>query len=242
MNRELRCELVIKELDAQRLLMIEVSTGRVGIDSANAQYTERHQRLRRELNSLGLDYAVPYDDLWRWYGKWSSGGLATYQSRREYISDLFRPIIEAVRQRSGLHGARVFQEPTGWAKVDSTLDLIRGRLGQAKTEVEWQGVGHACREALIDLAQCVYDPVKHPTIDSVTPSETDAKRRLEAYLSVELGGGGADEARKHAKAALDLANNLQHRRTATFRDAALCAEATTSVVNIVAIISGRRNP
>jgi hypothetical protein len=236
-------ELLIKELDAQRLLMITVSTGRgPGIDSANDEYVERHELLRRELKSLALDYPVPFDDLWRWHGKWSSGDLPTWKSRREYISDLFGPIMEAVRQRSELHGARMFPEPTGWAKVDSTLDLIRRRLEQAKTEAEWQSVGHACREVLIDLAQSVYEPTKHPTSDGVTPSSTDADRQLQAYLNIELGGGSNEAARRHAKAALAFAEALQHRRTATFRDAALCAEATTSVVNLSAIISGRRNP
>jgi len=47
--------------------------------------------------------------------------------------------------------------------------------------------------------------------------------------------------RKHAKVSLTLANDLTHRRTAEFRDAAMCAEATNSVVNIIAIISGRRD-
>ena len=49
-------------------------------------------------------------------------------------------------------------------------------------------------------------------------------------------------ARRHAKASLDLANELQHQRTAAFRKAALCAEATASVVNIIAILSGVRDP
>ena len=45
----------------------------------------------------------------------------------------------------------------------------------------------------------------------------------------------------NARAALSLANDLQHHRTADYREAALCAEATISVVNIAAIISGRRD-
>jgi hypothetical protein len=63
---------------------------------------------------------------------------------------------------------------------------------------------------------------------------------LEAFLSVELAGGDHAAARKHAKAAFDLANELQHKRTAAFRDTALCTEAALSVVRIVAILSGRR--
>ena len=64
---------------------------------------------------------------------------------------------------------------------------------------------------------------------------------LDAYVAVELEGGANEGARRHAKAALALANDLQHHRTADFRKAALCAEASISVVNIVAILSGRRD-
>jgi len=59
---------------------------------------------------------------------------------------------------------------------------------------------------------------------------------------VELAGAGNATARRHERAAFDLANGLQHDRAATFRDAALCAEATLSVIRIVAVVSGRREP
>ena len=63
---------------------------------------------------------------------------------------------------------------------------------------------------------------------------------LEAFFSAELQGGANVEARTHAKGALRLALALQHKRTADFRMAALCAEATSSVVNILAVLGGRR--
>ena len=46
--------------------------------------------------------------------------------------------------------------------------------------------------------------------------EADSRR----YLAVELAGGSTAIARKYAKASLDLANELQHERTAAFRKAA----------------------
>jgi hypothetical protein len=95
---------------------------------------------------------------------------------------------------------------------------------------------------LISLAQAVYVRESHPPLDDVEPSNADGKRMLEAYLSVELAGGAHEEARRHARSALDFANAVQHHRTATFRDAALCVEATTTVVNIIAIVAGRRDP
>ena len=98
------------------------------------------------------------------------------------------------------------------------------------------------REALISLAQAVYVADRHPSLDGTQPSQTDGKRMLEAFIGVEMTGGANEEARRHARSALEFAVALQHRRTASFRDAAMCAEATTAVVNLVAIVAGRRDP
>lgn len=136
--------------------------------------------------------------------------------------------------------AQVFHEPTGWQKVDRQLQEVRLRLNQGESEEQYQAVGLLCREVLISVAQEVYDAGRHPSQDGVSPSETDAGRMLESFFSAELTGGGNEEARAHAKGALRLALALQHKRTAGFRMAALCAEATSSVVNILAVLSGRR--
>lgn len=135
----------------------------------------------------------------------------------------------------------MFDEPTGWARVDRGLNELRLRLEQGETEEQFQAVGLLCRETLISLAQVVYDRDRHPPTDDVEPSDTDANRMLSAYVALELAGGANERIRKHAKAALDLAVELQHRRTADYRVAALCAEATASVVNLIAIVSGRRD-
>ena len=136
--------------------------------------------------------------------------------------------------------AEVFEEPTGWQKVDRQIQEVRLRLDTAEAEEQFQAVGLLCREALISVAQEVFDPSRHKSTDEIVPSETDAKRMLEAFLETELCGTSNEEARAHARAALRLALALQHKRTADFRTAALCAEATFSVINIVAILGGRR--
>lgn len=148
-----------------------------------------------------------------------------------------KPIFSATR----LEGrAEVFSEPTGWPKVDRQLQEIRMRLDAADSEEQYQAIGLLCREVLISLAQAVFDPVRHETADGVDPSETDAARMLEAVFTAELRGSANEEARAHAKAALKLALALQHKRTADFRMAALCAEGTYSVVNMAAVLAGRR--
>jgi hypothetical protein len=137
---------------------------------------------------------------------------------------------------------RIVVRPTGWVRVDRAIGEARSQLAAAVHEEQYQQVGMLCREALISLAQAVYDTERHPIEDDTEVSKTDAKRMLTAFFNVELAGGANKEQRKHAHAALDVANKTTHDRAADFRRAALCEEATTSVINTVAIICGRRDP
>lgn len=235
-------EDLIKEIEAQRSLMIAVATGGPRIQTVNAQYQERRERLGAMLADLDIPDPNPFSDLWAWYGKWSSGDLPSYQSRRQFISELYSPLVDRLKRGTPTRASGIFKEPTGWAKVDRTLSEIRQRLERASTEEQFQAVGLLCREALISLGQTVFEASRHKILDEMDVSPTDAKRMLEAYLAAELAGSENKVARQHAKAALDLANELQHKRTATFRQAALCAEATAAVTNLIAIISGRRDP
>ena len=76
---------------------------------------------------------------------------------------------------------------------------MRTRLAAAKTEEQFQSVGLLGRELLISTAQQVFNSEKHPTSDGVAASPTDAKRMLDAYIAVELGGGVNEFVRKHAE-------------------------------------------
>ncbi|HUS45979.1 MAG TPA: hypothetical protein VM219_08115 [Phycisphaerae bacterium] len=162
----------------------------------------------------------------------------------EYRAKLAMKRIESALdpRYSGSESAHVStqaEEPaSGWSRVDRTLRDLRARLRKARTEDQCQAVGLLCREILISLAQAVYDPEVHRPIDGVQPSSTDAARMLEAYIATELKGKSNEAVRRHTRAALSLANDLQHQRTATTRGAALCAEATASLVNLIAILTG----
>ena len=132
---------------------------------------------------------------------------------------------------------------TGWPRVDRTLDEIRTRLRVASNEEQFQAVGVLCREALISLAGAVFDPDKHPPLstDDVAASNTDARRMLDRYIEAEARGKSNATMRRYVKVALQFANEVQHQRTANCRSTALCAEATAGLVNIIAILDGRRD-
>jgi len=230
-------EEIIAELESIRNTMVSVATGGPRIADVNEQYQRVFAAVAAELARRHIDNPITYGSLWDWYGRWSSGDLPTYQSRRVFIGELINPLINRIRT-----GRREDVEPTGWQRVDRTVGELRDRLASARNEEQFQAVGLLGRETLISLAQAVYLRDRHPPLDGIDPSTTDAKRMLEAYLAVELAGGSNEEARRHARSALDFANAVLHRRSGTFRDAALCVEATTTVVNVIAIVAGRRDP
>jgi hypothetical protein len=228
---------LIKGLDKLQATMISVSTGGAQIGSVNSEFIYLFDEVDAELIARGIEERLPYRSLWDWHGRWSQDDLKTYRSRRSFVGDLFTPLIRRIRDKPGQQ-----YEPTGWERVDRTVSEMKSRLASAKTEEQFQNVGLLGRELLISTAQQVFNEDKHPTLDGVAVSSTDAKRMLERYIAVALGGGTNEHVRKHAKAALELAVHLQHKRTATFREAAICVEATTSVVSLIAIMAGLRDP
>jgi len=226
-----------RHLDCLKATLISVSTGGPRIDLVNGEYQHHYREATAGLLEHGISDPLPFQDLWAWYGRWSEGDLPKYADRRAHVAKIFQPFAA---QLAGQVGRGI--EITGWDRLDRTMRKATSTLRGAQNEEDFQGVGHLCREALISLAQAVWDAERHPILDGVSSSPTDAKRMLEAYILVEIRSASNEAARKLARASLDLSNTLQHRRTATFRDAALCLEATTSVVNVIAIVAGRRDP
>jgi hypothetical protein len=228
---------LLRHLEKLQSTMISVATGGPKIDSVNGDFQAAYAEVADALAERGLQNPIPFQSLWDWYGRWRTGDLPTYQSRRDYVNGIFRPLVTSI----GSAEARSI-EPTGWTRVDRALSRCQQQLANAVGEEDFQSVGLHCREILISLSEVVWDPDRHPTLDGVQASATDAKRKLEAYIAVELASGANEQIRKHARASLDLAVALQHRRTAGYRDAAMCLEGTISIVNLLAIVQGRRDP
>jgi len=231
---------VAQKIEMQKNLMIAVATGGPRLKDVNEEYEKRRIQIREQLQLIGTEDLNPFPDLWTWYGKWSDGSLPSYQSRRRYVTELYQPLLDGLRLAKG--SAINVAAPTGWARVDRGVEKIAKAMEEAKDEEDFQSIALLCREAIISLAQAVYKPKEEGISDGVRPSETDAKRMLDDYILGRLGGQSSEYHRKFTKASFDLAVSLQHRRTAAFRDAALCVEATRSVINTIAIISGQRDP
>lgn len=224
---------LLSELLIHRAMMIDVATGGSRIQDVNDYYRAREVRIRESL-SEAVKYENPHGDLWVWYRHWSAE-LPQYRDRRAYVRQLFAPAIDAISRRPSLPSE--LREPTGWERVDRALSKARAQLQTASVEEDCQAIGLLCREVIISLAQAVYDPAIHESLDGVRISQTDANRMLEAYVAHVFPGDSNKEVRAHARASLALALNLQHRRTATPQLAALCIEATASTTAVVSIIA-----
>lgn len=122
--------------------------------------------------------------------------------------------------------------PTGWNRVDRSIEEMKNRLKVADTEEKYQAIGLLGRDTLISIAQQVFVKEKHPTVDGTDIGPTDAKRMLDAYISFEL----AEESEKvvrYVKAAVDMSNQLTHDRNATKRAAGICVLAVSSIANLI---------
>ena len=232
--------ILLQEIEAQKSLMIGVATGGPRIDDVNQEYKERRLRIKVLLNSCIQDDPNPFSDLWGWFEYWKNEPLPTYQSRREHINELYADLIDALSVSDNFKSFIPEEYITGWERVDRNIKKIRLSLSSAKNEEDFQSIGLLCREAMISLAQAVFDPDSHKKYLESEPSKTDARRMLEGFISAELSGNSNEELKRHTKSTLALANTLQHKRTATRKDAELCVEATRTIINLIAIISDVR--
>ena len=224
---------LLSDLLIHRGMMASVATGGPRIQEVDDYYKAREARIRGNL-PVDISYENPHNDMWAWYQYWREH-FGTYAERRQYLRQLFSPSIEAIAKRPSLPSEP--RAATGWERVDRALSKARTQLATAAAEEDYQSIGLLCREAIISLAQAVYDPLIHEPVDGVPPSGTDANRMLESYIAHVFSGASNKEIRAHHRASLALALNLQHRRTANRQLAALCIEATASTTAVVSIIA-----
>lgn len=229
---------VIEVIQDLQNTMIAISTGGPKIQEVNNQYKQQYSAVNSVFKSLGIENPNPYSDLWEWYGKYSAD-IPSYKERRIYVSGLYKELIKKINKEENQDIMELSVDVSEWDKINRTLNEIKARHAAAKTEEQFQGIGLLCRELAISLAQAVFDKDIHPIIDVTEISKTDAKRMLDAYICVKLSGSSNETLRKYAKATIDLANELTHKRTATLQDSALCMTATISLINIIGILEDK---
>src|ERR1700733_5804600 len=116
---------LLQRLDKLKSVMIAVATGGPRIGDVEAAFARDYDEFAEELKRRGLENPIPYRDLWEWYGRWSSGDLPSWQSRRQFVNDLVVELVRSVRTRQTGHKT---VEPTGWPRVDRNVTEVRKSL------------------------------------------------------------------------------------------------------------------
>lgn len=230
---------LITEINYLKDIMISVATGGQKIQTVNNEFQKRYSKVAKALTRLRIENPNPFSDLWQWYARWSAGEMPQYQNRRVFIGEMYSDLLKTLQETEQSELLSVSVNLIGWERIDRSVKEIKLRLKQAESEEQFQSVGLLCRETIISLAQAIFDEQKHPTLDGIKASKTDAKRMLDAYIAIELSGGANETLRKYARASNDLANELTHKRTATDKDASLCATSTIALVNLIGILEDR---
>ncbi|MSQ35761.1 MAG: hypothetical protein EXR63_01275 [Dehalococcoidia bacterium] len=231
-------EQLLDEVEAHASMMTAVATGGPAIASVNDEYRARRDLIRSELRDRGVEDPNPHADLWAWYGYWAR--FPKWYQRRQYVFDMYEPIRELLREQPGRRRHQAAEQPTGWPLVDRQATALRSRLNGVRNEEDFQAVGLLARELMISLAQAVYRREEHGAgADGIWPSDTDAKRMIDAFIGTVLGGGGNEALRRSLRSVVDVAVAVQHDRSATITDAALCAELALASLNLLWIVSGQ---
>ncbi|MFK2288991.1 hypothetical protein ACIXNV_17935 [Bacteroides fragilis] len=223
------------KIEYLRNVMVSVATNGQRIQDVEKEYSQIYNQVAISLKKLDIENTNPFKSLWDWYGKWRND-FPKYQERRDYIRNMYDPIMSLFLENEDSRIVDVKIDLSDWDKIKRNIIEIKRREVQAVMEEQYQAVGMLCREVIISLAQAVYVPEKHPSLDGVEISKTDAKRMLDGYIAVTLAGQESEELRSYAKTTNKLANVLTHKRTATKKEMLLCTSATLALINFIGVL------
>ena len=102
-------ERLLKKIRQIQSIMVDVSTGGSLLQDREDEYIVEYLDIENEIESLAkaglsLRHSNSFRTLWDWYGYWSSR-LPSYDSRRQYVQDLYALLVNPIE--SALHKHRV---------------------------------------------------------------------------------------------------------------------------------------
>ncbi|WP_254707622.1 MULTISPECIES: hypothetical protein [Rhodococcus] len=198
--------------------------------------------LKAVLGRLGITtFDLPFRDFNTFYKYWrQEGASGSWQARRDILDEHFEPLHKVLDEREAGSITSTLATPisphkvTGWPRVDEEISELRRHFETASTQQDYSNVGNDCVSLLEALSATVYDHSRHQRGDDSEPPVASTKIRLERYIEVELVGSDNAELRKLARATIEVAQAVKHRRTTTSRtDAGIAADAVILLANML---------
>lgn len=203
--------------------------------------------LKCVLRRLGVGtFDPPYRDFNTFTKYWKTQGASgSWQARRDLLDADFEPLHKLLDEReagsieSNLATAISPHKVTGWPRVDEELSELRRHFETASTRQDYSNVGNDVVAVLEVLSATVYDHALHGHADESEPPVANTKSRLDRYIEVALPGRTNAELRKLARASVELAQAVKHRReTVTRLEAGVAADSVILLTNMLRRIQG----
>lgn len=199
------------------------------------------QALLHALKRLGItDFDLPFRDFDAFKKHWKrNGGHGTWQVRREMLDEHFQPLHKNLETREAgsltwTLATAVSPHPvTGWPRVDQEMAEVRRHFNTASSQQDYSNVGNDCVAVLEALSAVIYFHDRHGEAGKDEPSIASTKARFDRFIEIELQGSENAYLRKLARASIELAQAVKHRReTATRTEAGIAADSVILLANI----------
>ena len=218
--------------------------GTSGADIDQDQSVVLVRALKAVLTRLGItNFSPPFRDFDTFYKHWRrAGAVGTggWQARREIVDEYFDPLHAVLDEReagsisSTLAVAISPRSVTGWPRVDEEISELRRHFESASSQQDYSNIGNDCVAILEALSATVYEHDKHRVSDESEPPVASTKNRLDRFIEVDLPGAANAELRKLARASIEFAQAVKHRRSTVSRmEAGIAADATILLANIL---------
>lgn len=209
--------------------------------------------LKSVLARLGIStFEPPFRDFNTFYKHWRSvGAVGTggWQARRDILDEYFDPLHAILDEReagsiiSTLATAISPHRAVGWPRVDEELSELRRHFETASTRQDYSNIGNDVVAVLEALSEVVYDHSTHGQAGEDEPPVASTKARLDRFIEVSLDGAGNAPLRKLARASIELAQAVKHRRgTATRLEAGIAADSVILLSNLLRRVHGDPRP
>ena len=113
------------------------------------------------------------------------------------------------------------------------LGELRRHFRTAATPQDYKAVGLDCVTITEALSRQVYNHAEHAPAGEETPPEGKTKLRLERYVVERLPRPDNAELRKLARASIEMAEAVKHRRAPTRTEAGVAADAVILLANML---------
>lgn len=166
-------------------------------------------------------------------------GDGAWQARRDILDGFFEPLHEQLVEVETQALASSLADPisprgvTGWSRVDELINEMRRDFEAARSEQAYANVGNDAVAALEAVSAAAYNHARDGEPGSDEPPVDKTKERLARVIETRLAGSASGDARRLARAAVNLAQTVKHGRAATRRDAGIAADSVILVTNLI---------